>query len=193
MCYEINGEEANEVLACVVLERDCGSFFDQQSTMAFKSTQSEVGIDKYVWIGDTGASSHMAHSKEGMRNMRLIKSWVIFGNGQRLQSTQVEDKYGTAVQKDGMRTSIIIKDVKYVPELFYNLFSILMALRNGCTLEGSKDRLIIKKDTNKYFFDKKIRSGNGILFRIKIMGEIDKDKPHEKSNIFDIMRYHEIL
>ena len=54
--------------------------------MAFGSTQSEVRIDKNVWIGDTGASSHMTHSKECMRNMRPVKSSIIFRNGQRLQS-----------------------------------------------------------------------------------------------------------
>ena len=193
MCYEIHDEESNEDLACVVLEPDSGSFFDQQNTMAFKSTQSEVGIGKNVWIGDTGASSHMTHSKEGMRNMRPIKSWIIFGNGQRLQSTHVGDKHGTALQKDGMRTSITIKDVKYVPELFCNLFSIPMALRNGCTLEGSKDRLIIKKDNKKYFFDKRIKSGNGILFGIEIIEKKEEHKHHEKSKIVDIMRYHEML
>ena len=193
MCFEINEEETNVDLACVVLERNRSGSPDQQSTMALKSTQSEVGIDEYVWIGDTRASSHMTHSKEGMKNMREIKSWIIFGNGQRLQSTHVGDKHGTAVQKDGMRTSIFIKDVKYVPELFCNLFSIPMALRNECTLEGSKDSLVIKKDKNKYFFDKKIRSGKGILFGIEIMGEMDEDKLHEKAKIIDIMKYHEML
>ena len=66
-----------------MLDKDCETddLHDQQNTMAFGSTQSEVGINKNVWIGDTGASSHMTHSKEGMRNMRSIKSKIIFGNG----------------------------------------------------------------------------------------------------------------
>ena len=82
-----------------MLDKDCETddLHDQQNTMAFGSVQSKVGIDKNVWIGDTGASSYMTHSKEGMRNMRPIKSRIIFGNGQRLQSTHVGDKYGTAV------------------------------------------------------------------------------------------------
>ena len=122
-----------------------------KKTMAFGSTQSEVGIIQNVWIGDTGASSHMTNSKEGLRNMRPIKSSIIFGNGQRLQNMYVGDKYGTAVRKDGMRTWIVIKDVKYVPELFCNLFSIPMALRNRYTLEGSRDKLIIRKDKKKFF------------------------------------------
>ena len=157
ICYEVNEEELNQDYACVVFDKDCetNDLLDQQNTMAFRSTQSEVGIDKNVWIGDTGVSSHMTHSKEGMRNMRSIKSKIIFGNGQRLQSTHVGDKYRTVVQKDGVRTNIVIKDMKYVPELFCNLFSIPMSLRNGCTLEGSSNKLIIKKD-NKNFFMRKL-------------------------------------
>ena len=125
--------------------------------------------------------------------MRPIKSRIIFGNGQRLQSTHVGDKYGTAVQKDGVRTNIVIKNVKDVPELFCNLFSIPMSLRNGCTLEGSRDKLIIKKDNKKYFFDEKIKSGNGILFGMRITEEINEHTPYTKSKAIDIMKYHEML
>ena len=71
--------------------------------------------------------------------------------------------------------------MKYVPELFCNLFSIPMALRNGCTLEGLRDKLIIKEDKQKYFFDERIRSGNEILFGIKITGETNELKLNEKN------------
>ena len=68
-----------------------------------------------------------------------------------------------------------------------------MSLRNGCTLEGSRDKLIIKKDNKKYFFDEKIKSGNGILFGMRITEEINEHTPYTKSKVIDIMKYHEML
>ena len=139
-----------------------------EHTMAFESTQIDVGIDREIWIGDTGVSSHMTHLKEGMTNMRPRMLWIIFGNGQRLQRMHIGDKHGVAVQREGKCTKISIQNVKYVPDLFYNLFGIPTALKNGCILEGSKNKLVIKKDAKEYIFDRKIKSGKGMLFGIKI-------------------------
>ena len=170
--FNISENDEMEAFAGVVLEgqdQRCDEVTVTNDTMAFGSTQDEVGINKEIWIGDTGASSHMTHSRDGMTNMRPTKSWIIFGNGQRLQSTHVGDKHGVAVQKEGKHCSISIKNVKYVLDLFCNLFSIPTALKNGCTLEGSKNKLVIKKGSKEYVFDEKIKSGKGMLFGIKIL------------------------
>ena len=196
ICYEINGEEEKGDLAGVVLEGN-----DQWSkepviaeqTIAFGSTQNDVEIDREIWIGDTGASSHMTHSKEGMTNMRPSMSWIIFGNGQRLQSTHIGDKHGFAVQREGKRTKITIRNVKYVPDFFCNIFSIPTALENGCILEGSKNKLVIKKDSKEYFFDHKIKSGKGVLFGIKISTNSSYKDKKQPQRVSDIMKYHEHL
>ena len=110
--FNISENDEMEAFAGVVLEiqdQRCDKVTVTNDTMAFGSTQDEVGINKEIWIGDTGASSHMTHSRDGMTNMRPTKSWIIFGNGQRLQSTHVGDKHGVAVQKEGKHCSISIK------------------------------------------------------------------------------------
>ena len=101
ICYEVINDKEKKDFAGVVLEDNDQWVQDpatMEHTMAFGSTQNDVGIDREIWIGDTGASSHMTHSKEGMTNMRPSMSWIIFGNGQRLQSTHIGDKHGVAIQ-----------------------------------------------------------------------------------------------
>ena len=52
----------------------CVEAMIEEDTMAFRSKQNDVGIDKEVWIGDMGASRHMTYSREGMTNMQPNKS-----------------------------------------------------------------------------------------------------------------------
>ena len=59
-----------------------------------------------MWISDTGATCHMTYSKDGLINLQPISSFVIFGNGERLQATHIGDMKGTVKQKDGTETPI---------------------------------------------------------------------------------------
>ena len=72
--------------------------------------------------------------------------------------------------------------MKYVPDLFCNLFSIPTALKNGCILEGSQNKLVIKKGSKEYVFDEKIKSGKGMLFGIKITKIAGHKKNSGKKN-----------
>ena len=93
-------------------------------------------MDASLWLGDTGASSHMTNSSEGMVNQVKINTEIVFGNGQQLKAESIGDKRGLLVQKDGTRTPILLKNVKYVPQLYCNLLSITAALNEGYKLDG---------------------------------------------------------
>ena len=85
---------------------------------------------KSVWLGDTGASTHMGHCDKSMCNVREISDPVKIGNGVKLVATKVGDKKMTVVQKDGTTADIVLTDYKYVPGLCVNLFSITQSLSN---------------------------------------------------------------
>ena len=87
-------------------------------------------------MGDTGASSHMTNSSEEMVNQVKINTGKVFRNGQRLKAESIGDKRGLVVRKDGTRIPILLKNVKYVPQLYCNLLSITAALNEGYKLDG---------------------------------------------------------
>ena len=59
------------------------------SDVALGATRRKTETDDEMWLGDTGASCHMTYTAHGMRNLKPMTSSVIFGNGQKLQCTQI--------------------------------------------------------------------------------------------------------
>ena len=98
-------------------------------------------------------------------------------------------------QRDGEKKKIKMKNVKLVPDLYVNLFSLSAALKEGCDLEGSADKLTIKKGKQEYFFDRKIKSGKGYIFGIRIMKTSvpERKKQEKKPQSCNIMKFHEML
>ena len=99
-----------------------------------------------IWIGDTGASCDMTKSIEGLINLKAIESNIVLDNGEQLKATNVCDKKEEYVlQKDGSEKPILLKKVKYIPNLACNLLSISTTLQNGCTMEGLSKMINLKK------------------------------------------------
>ena len=76
-------------------------------------------------------------------------------------------KVGRVIQKNGKIVPILMKNVKYVSDLYCNLFSISAALKEGCYLEGTLKMMKISKSGKTYEFDRHIKSGKGFLFAMK--------------------------
>jgi len=64
--------------------------------------------------------------------------------------------------------------VKYVPQLYCNLFSITAALGEGCKLVGDIKSLELSKKGQSYVFDRKVKSGKSTLFAMKITSNNNK-------------------
>ncbi len=104
--------------------------------MALGSTNQAESMYASLWLGDTGASHHMINNSDGMVNQVKINTGIVFGNGQQLKTEFIGDKSGMVVQKDGTRNPTLLKNVKYVPQLYCNLFSITASLNKGYKFEG---------------------------------------------------------
>ena len=132
---------------------------------------NEVGGDKItddIWVGDTGASSHMTMSLKGMHRLRDMEGHVTVGSGERLKVSKIGDKVGTVIQKNGIKKNILLKDVKYVKDLNCNLLSLTQAINSGYSMTGNKDGLWIRKGVATFEFDYRFKSGSGVLMGIKI-------------------------
>ena len=55
---------------------------DTEACFMSKTKLQGKSMKEHVWIGDTGASCHMANKKEGLFNIRSMDSKVVFGNGE---------------------------------------------------------------------------------------------------------------
>ena len=88
---------------------------------------------------------------------------IVFGNGQRLKAVYIGNKKGIVTKKNGAMILILMENVKYVPRLYCNLFSISAALKEGCTLEGNLNRLMLTKKGQNYIFDRRVKSGKGFI------------------------------
>ena len=95
----------------------------------------------------------MTNNPEGMFNQVKTSSGIVFWNGQRIKVEFIGDKKGTVIQKNGERVPILMKNVKYVPQLYCNLFSITAALKEGSKLEGDIKSIRLIKGGRTYEFD----------------------------------------
>jgi len=125
-------------------------------------------MNENIWLGDTGASSHMTMSMIGMQKIRKSNATVTVGNGERMKVHSIGDFVGQVEQKDGTKKAITLKNVKYVPDLNCNLLSLTQAIDNGFNMTGNKDGLWIRKGAMTYAFDYKFQSGSGVLMGMSI-------------------------
>jgi hypothetical protein len=72
------------------------------------------------------------------------------------------------IQINGSSVDVTVKEVKYVPELWVNLFSISKALKNGFDLSNKGLMISLKKGSVSVTFDRVIKTVNGSISGIKM-------------------------
>jgi hypothetical protein len=89
-----------------------------------------------IQICDSVACGHFCNFKEGLLNVKEICDNITVGNGKTMTATKVGDCKCKVIQLDGSSLDVTLYEVKYVPELWMNLFSLYKALKNGYTLSN---------------------------------------------------------
>ena len=82
-----------------------------------------------------------------------------------------DDNALASIDMDMSWEVILLKNVKYVPQLYCNLFSIAAALNEGYKLDGDLKGLQLSKKGRRYVFDRKVRSDRSSLFVMKIIAK----------------------
>ena len=113
-----------------------------------------------------------------------------------LTATKVGKKKATVMHKDGTTEDVTLTNVKYVPGLWVNLFSISQALKNGFSI-GNKDVVItLTKGSTVLKFDRIIPTHQGFVIGMEIRsrttGNIAAAMLEAGSSI-DINAAHEML
>ena len=87
-------------------------------------TNNYIELTKYIWVGNSGASSHMFISLDGMFDMKEYKIPIRFGNKSELYATQEEKMRGIPVSKSRNKNPILLNDINFAPGLHCNLLSL---------------------------------------------------------------------
>lgn len=126
--------------------------------------------DDNLWIGDTGASSHMKGTLKGMTDLvdASPNDKIIFGNNARLQTAKIGKWHGIVKYADGSQATLTLDNVKYIPGLAYNLFSLTAAMDRGAQLHNKGKVLCLTKGSLKLFFDEEIKTRSGFILGIKM-------------------------
>jgi hypothetical protein len=97
--------------------------------------------DPDVWIGDTGATMHNTAYLKNEVNHRLAAAQdnIVGITGPPVEAKMIVDILCEA-SCEGQTTKFVIKDVAYVPESCYNLFSLTKLMSNGWMISGDKWR-----------------------------------------------------
>ena len=126
-------------------------------------------FDSNTFLGDTGASTHMVGSDEGLYDYEEIDKSVVIGDGKELKATKLGKLKKTVHQVDGMTMDIVLEEVKFVPGLDMPLFGILKALAQGWKIKNHGINLTIYKGPMTLTFDRNLRTRNGKLVGVSLL------------------------
>jgi hypothetical protein len=99
--------------------------------VAFTTIAMKNNFSSEMWIFDSGASCHYCRSAEELTDIKEIIESIKIGNGNSMKSTQIGNLKCEVTQVNGEKLTITLNDVKYMPSLCVNLFSLNKALKKG--------------------------------------------------------------
>ena len=96
-------------------------------------TAMKIAEEEDLWIGDSGASSHMMGSEEHVFNKKFITGSVRTANGAHMKMLCEGDINVDVITKNGDVTSGTLR-VKVIPGMKQKLFSFTQAMTGGWTM-----------------------------------------------------------
>jgi hypothetical protein len=90
-----------------------------------------------IWICNSGACGHYCQFVEGLVNVKDINEDITIGNGHTMIASKIGDLKCEVLQVNGSKFEVTLIEVKYVPELWVNLFSVNKALEGQISCGNS--------------------------------------------------------
>jgi hypothetical protein len=131
------------------------------------TSKNEILTDD-IWICDSGACGHYCKSDKGLFDIKDINEKMTVGNGESMKAIKVGSLKCHVIQLNDSSVNVTLKEVKFVPELWVNLFSISKALKNGFDLSNKGLMISLKKGSVFITFDRVIKTVNGSISGIKM-------------------------
>lgn len=170
----VHGEAAELVM--IAVDGCAGQDFHSEMVLMHKEgkdvnqIRNKYNISKDTFIIDSGATSHMRFSLDGMKNLKPWKVPIKVGNAEDMYSEKIGTYHGKVIQKDGTTYDIVLDDVLYIPELYINLFSLTKVLNNSqVDLKKEQNTIALTYFKHKILFDRIVTVGKGRLLGVDIV------------------------
>ena len=164
-----------------------------EDLMLMANENTSTSLDQDMWLGDSGASYHRTNNLKGMVDLKTIDSKITIGNGKQLTSTKMGNKRVTVIHKNGTKTNVTLTNVKYVPELWVNLFSFTTAMKQGFVMNGDMNGIKIKKGKAEIHFDRKIQNKTSVLFGIIMVPQNDESAHLSTNKTMEMSDFHSLM
>jgi hypothetical protein len=86
---------------------------------------------------------------------------------------KIGDKHLCAIQADGTMSDVVLRNCKYVPDLFTNLFSITKAIQGGCSISNKVVNMTLSKADSNLTFDKQLQTDTGVITGVEMVPCVD--------------------
>ena len=120
-----------------------------------------------------------------MFDVREINENIRVGNDDLLIATKIGSLKFKVIQIDGSTFDIILHDVKFVPDLWVNLFSINQVLKKGHKISNDKITILLSKGSSRITFDRVFKAKDGTVSGIKMMAY---DNPVVYNTMNDVLK-----
>jgi hypothetical protein len=104
-----------------------------------------------------------------MFDVQVISSPVRIGNGKALTATKIGKMRRTIIQKNGDTVAITLTEVKYIEDLWVNLFSIGKGLQNAFNIGNKGINIFLTKGKTAITFDKIMRTNKWFILGVDIL------------------------
>ena len=133
----------------------------------------KIAEEEDLWIGDSGASSHMMRSGEHVFNKKLITGSVRTANGAHMKMLCEGDINVDVITKNGDVTSGTLR-VKVIAGMKQKRFSFTQAMMGGWTIGGQTKHgelfiALTHEDHKPIIFDGVLKAGNSVLLATKMV------------------------
>ena len=150
------------------------NYLDSANMAMNLESAMKIAEEEDLWIGDSGASSHMMGSEEHVFNKKLISGCMRTVNGAHMKMLCEGDINVDVITKNGDATSGTLR-VKVIPGMKQKLFSYTKAMLGGWSKQGGQtkqEELLIAlayEDHKPIIFDRVLKAGNSVLLAAKMV------------------------
>ena len=134
----------------------------------------KIAEEEDLWIGDSGASSHIMGSVEHIFNRKLMSGSMRTANGAHMKILCEGDINVDVMTKNGGVTSGTLR-LKVIPRMKQKVFSFTQAMLGGWTTLGGQTKqgelliALIHEDHKPINFDRVLKAGNSVLLAAKMV------------------------
>ena len=150
------------------------NYLDSANMVMNLETAMKIAEEEDLWIGDSGASSHMMGSEEHVFNKKLITGSMRTAKGAHMKMLCEGDTNVDVITKNVDVTSGTLR-VKVIPGMKQKLFSFTQAMMGGWTMQGGQTKqgelfiALTHEDHKPIVFDRVLKAGNSVLLAAKMV------------------------